>query len=50
MRLQYCLESSFYISSIAMLLMWEVRRKDFWAMLVHHIATVFLQAASYRLR
>jgi hypothetical protein len=49
MQLQYCLESSFYISSIGMLLVWEVRRKDFLAMCIHHIATVVLQGASYSL-
>jgi hypothetical protein len=50
MQLQYCLESSFYISSIMMLMTWEVRRKDFVAMCMHHAATVVLQGASYFLR
>jgi hypothetical protein len=50
MQLHYCLESSFYISSVVMLLLWEVRRKDFMAMLTHHMATVVLQAASHQLK
>lgn len=32
-----------------MLVFWDTRRNDFWAMLLHHAATVILVALSYHL-
>ena len=32
-----------------MLVFWDTRRNDFWAMLLHHLATVALVALSYYL-
>ena len=32
-----------------MLVLWDTRRNDFWAMLLHHVATVSLVALSYYL-
>ena len=32
-----------------MLVFWDTRRNDFWAMLLHHVATVALVALSYYL-
>eukprot|EP00775_Hariotina_reticulata_P011992 gene11992-12136_t len=49
-RLLYHLELAFYISSIFMIVLWEVRRKDFTAMFSHHIATVILIATSWHFR
>lgn len=46
MQLLYNLELGFYISSVFMILCWEIRRKDFAAMFSHHIATVILISAS----
>jgi hypothetical protein len=46
MRVLYDCELSFYFASIFMLIFWEVRRNDFAVMLVHHLATVGLLAAS----
>ena len=38
-----------YTSSALMLLVWETRRKDFYAMLAHHTATVGLIGLSFYL-
>ena len=46
----YCTELGFYIASIGMLVFWEVRRRDFAAMMIHHIATVALIGGSYYLK
>lgn len=46
MVLLYNLELGFYISSIFMIVLWEVRRKDFVAMFSHHVVTVILISAS----
>ncbi|KAK9865454.1 hypothetical protein WJX84_003860 [Apatococcus fuscideae] len=45
----YCTELGFYIASIGMLIFWEVRRRDFAAMMIHHLATVSLIVGSYYL-
>jgi hypothetical protein len=46
MALLYNLELGFYISSIFMIIFWEIRRKDFAVMFSHHIATTLLVGAS----
>ena len=38
-----------YASGLLMLVFWDTRRNDFWAMLLHHAATVVLVALSYHL-
>lgn len=50
MQLLYNLELGFYISSIFMIVHWEVKRKDFLAMFSHHIVTVILISASMYFR
>ena len=45
----YAAEGAFYTASVFMLLLWEERRKDFWAMLLHHVVTFALITASYSL-
>ncbi|KAK9908166.1 hypothetical protein WJX75_003679 [Coccomyxa subellipsoidea] len=46
-KLYYAVEGAFYTASVFMLLFWEERRKDFNAMLLHHVATSSLIAVSY---
>ena len=46
----YLSEGAFYLASLFMLLHWEVKRADFAAMLVHHVATALLIAGSRALR
>ncbi|BDA44691.1 ASC1-like protein 3 [Coccomyxa sp. Obi] len=46
-KLYYGVEGAFYTASVFMLLFWEERRKDFHAMMLHHVATSSLIAASY---
>lgn len=43
----YMCQCGFYIYSIAALLMWETRRKDFSVMMSHHVITVILIGYSY---
>ncbi|XP_015892880.3 ceramide synthase LOH2 isoform X1 [Ziziphus jujuba] len=43
----YMCQCGFYIYSIAALLAWETRRKDFSVMMSHHVITVFLIGYSY---
>lgn len=43
----YMCQCGFYIYSIAALLTWETRRKDFSVMMSHHVITVVLIAYSY---
>nr|XP_043629645.1 ceramide synthase LOH2 [Erigeron canadensis] len=47
LELVYMCQCGFYIYSIAALLLWETRRKDFAVMMSHHIITVFLIGHSY---
>ncbi|KAK6143538.1 hypothetical protein DH2020_023886 [Rehmannia glutinosa] len=46
-KLVYMCECGFYIYSIAALLTWETRRKDFSVMMSHHVITVILISYSY---
>ncbi|KAL2490763.1 LAG1 longevity assurance2 [Abeliophyllum distichum] len=46
----YMCQCGFYIYSIAALLTWETRRKDFSVMMSHHVVTVILIAYSYMAR
>ncbi|CAA0826459.1 LAG1 longevity assurance homolog 2 [Striga hermonthica] len=46
-KLVYMCECGFYTYSIAALLAWETRRKDFSVMMSHHVITVLLIAFSY---
>jgi ceramide synthetase len=50
MWLLYNLELAFYISSVFMIQLWEVRRKDHWPMFCHHIATATLIGLSMHVR
>ncbi|KAG6779437.1 hypothetical protein POTOM_015818 [Populus tomentosa] len=43
----YMCQCGFYIYSIAALLIWETRRKDFSVMMSHHVITVILIGYSY---
>ncbi|CAH9100413.1 unnamed protein product [Cuscuta europaea] len=48
--LVYMCQCGFYMYSIAALLFWETRRKDFSVMMSHHIITVMLISGSYMTR
>ncbi|CAI9769122.1 unnamed protein product [Fraxinus pennsylvanica] len=48
--LTYMCQCGFYIYSIAALLTWGTRRKDFSVMMSHHVVTVILIAYSYMAR
>ncbi|KAG8364260.1 hypothetical protein BUALT_Bualt19G0109700 [Buddleja alternifolia] len=50
LKLIYMCQCGFYIYSIAALLIWETRRKDFSVMMSHHIVTVMLLSYSYMTR
>lgn len=50
LQLFYMCQCGFYIYSIAALLVWETRRKDFAVMMSHHVITVFLIGYSYLVR
>ncbi|XP_010107940.2 LAG1 longevity assurance homolog 2 [Morus notabilis] len=50
LKLFYMCQCGFYIYSIAALLAWETRRKDFAVMMSHHIITVILIGYSYLTR
>ncbi|KHN37508.1 LAG1 longevity assurance like 2 [Glycine soja] len=45
--LYYMCQCGFYIYSIAAILTWETRRKDFAVMFTHHVITVLLIGISY---
>ncbi|KAF6139033.1 hypothetical protein GIB67_010759 [Kingdonia uniflora] len=47
LKLVYMCQCGFYLYSIAALLTWETRRKDFSIMMSHHVITVFLIGYSY---
>ncbi|XVF45145.1 hypothetical protein PTKIN_Ptkin02bG0181500 [Pterospermum kingtungense] len=47
LSLFYMCQCGFYIYSIAALLTWETRRKDFAVMMSHHVITVILIGYSY---
>lgn len=46
LRWYYLLEIAFYTSTTATQF-FDVKRKDFWEMFIHHIATIFLLCGSY---
>ncbi|XP_047338608.1 ceramide synthase LOH2-like [Impatiens glandulifera] len=50
LKLFYLCQCGFYMYSIAALLTWETRRKDFAVMMSHHVVTVILIGYSYILR
>nr|DAD21557.1 TPA_asm: hypothetical protein HUJ06_023020 [Nelumbo nucifera] len=50
LKLLYMCQCGFYLYSIAALLTWETRRKDFSIMMSHHIITVILIGYSYLTR
>lgn len=50
LRLFYMCQCGFYIYSIAALLTWETRRKDFSVMMSHHVITVILIGYSFLTR
>ncbi|EYU42675.1 hypothetical protein ABFS82_14G108600 [Erythranthe guttata] len=50
LKLVYMCQCGFYTYSIAALLTWETRRKDFSVMMSHHVVTVILIASSYLTR
>lgn len=50
LKLFYMCQCGFYIYSIAALLAWETRRKDFAVMMSHHVITVVLIGFSYLTR
>ena len=50
MALLYAAQLPFYVASVGMILTWEVRRRDFAAMLAHHVITASLIAASAHYR
>lgn len=50
LELVYMCQCGFYVYSIAALVLWETRRKDFSVMMSHHIITVFLIGYSYLTR
>lgn len=47
LKLYYIGQCAFYIYSVAALLFWETRRKDFSVMMTHHIVTIGLVGYSY---
>ncbi|KAF7810961.1 LAG1 longevity assurance-like protein 2 [Senna tora] len=47
LKIFYMCQCGFYLYSIAALLRWETRRKDFSVMMSHHIITVILIGSSY---
>ncbi|KZV41166.1 hypothetical protein F511_10300 [Dorcoceras hygrometricum] len=49
-KLIYMAQCGFYLYSIAALLTWETRRKDFAVMMSHHVVTVILISYSYMTR
>ncbi|XP_010461810.1 PREDICTED: LAG1 longevity assurance homolog 2-like [Camelina sativa] len=47
LELFYMCQCGFYVYSVAALLAWETRRKDFAVMMSHHIITIILIGSSY---
>ncbi|KAJ7946052.1 LAG1 longevity assurance like [Quillaja saponaria] len=47
LKLYYMCQCGFYTYSIAALITWETRRKDFSVMMSHHVITVMLIGCSY---
>ena len=38
------------LQGIPSLVLWEVRRKDFWEQIAHHLVTLFLIVYSYQVK
>jgi sphingoid base N-palmitoyltransferase len=49
MRLAYALDMAYYLYAIPYCIMFETKRKDFWATMMHHVVTVILIGYSYGL-
>ncbi|KAG0558995.1 hypothetical protein KC19_10G070900 [Ceratodon purpureus] len=47
LKVLYAFQCGFYVYSIAALVVWETRRKDFGVMMTHHVITIFLMVFSY---
>ncbi|XP_002989967.2 ASC1-like protein 3 [Selaginella moellendorffii] len=47
LKLLYTFQGGFYVYSVAALLVWETRRKDFSVMMTHHVITIVLIAGSF---
>eukprot|EP00897_Mesotaenium_endlicherianum_P002275 jgi/Mesen1/2075/ME000151S01335 len=47
LKIYYTAQCGFYVYSVAALLFWETRRKDFGVMMTHHVVTVILLGYSY---
>ncbi|XP_027126238.1 ASC1-like protein 1 [Coffea eugenioides] len=50
LKLLYMYSGGFYIYAIVALLFWDTKRSDFWASMIHHVASVLLIAVSYIFR
>jgi len=48
MQVLYAVELSYYLSTIIMLAVWEVPRKDYPVMMMHHFSTVALIIFTYK--
>lgn len=48
-KFAYALDMAYYMYAIPYCIMFETKRKDFWATLLHHFVTVALIAYSYAL-
>ncbi|KAG0611362.1 hypothetical protein M758_7G135900 [Ceratodon purpureus] len=47
LKVLYAFQCGFYAYSIAALVVWETRRKDFGVMMTHHVVTILLMVFSY---
>jgi hypothetical protein len=47
LKVLYAFQCGFYVYSIAALVVWETRRKDFGVMMTHHVITILLMVFSY---
>eukprot|EP00897_Mesotaenium_endlicherianum_P000647 jgi/Mesen1/10583/ME000085S09915 len=47
LKLYYAAQGGFYLYSVAALVGWETRRKDFGVMMTHHLVTIVLLGYSY---
>ncbi|XP_024396560.1 ceramide synthase 1 LOH3 isoform X2 [Physcomitrium patens] len=47
LKVLYAFQCGFYVYSVAALMVWETRRKDFGVMMAHHFITIGLIAFSY---
>ena len=48
LNLQYCLQLGYYVQAVPALYVWDLKRKDFYQMLVHHFVTFSLICYSIR--